>query len=1114
MKRVHVLFLFVVLLLIACAEGENRERHLAIQEYNAKAYHYHYIDLDSARFYTQKVLDSDDANATQHTEALNNMAFVLYEEMYYDSALNILHQIQHTSRNQLELLCADVMNMKIAQRVGEGKEFFLHRNKAEQRIKRIHEAEGSLPPHALARFHYALSEYHIVSATYFYYLGQDTLAIRQMDTLQPLMQATTDTAQWLYNNYMLGSGGLIEGPEHEVTVKEFDHLLRTLTVASLHGYRYFRANTLQSLATMMGDTVRLSYLQQDRKREMEYLFSQPICDTVDLPVPLALASAAVSDFETYGDIFQSACALRTMGEVNFHLGSYDKALENYLSALDYVERQADRSEQRLPQWMAGIRQQLSLTYSALGDSVHAAENRVLYLSLIDSTSQNSELQSRRDQLEQELMVNRTWLRVLLLILLLCIVLSSIFVYRLRRGARLHDSHFQEVHTWPLYQQYLAKCQQEYEKLQEEIDEVQEEAVASRLKTQQLMEGHLERRAKVQMVYAIVPYLDRAIASVQRLLSRHEIQAGPMQYAEQLLQEIMRIQEHLTAWIQMSRGQIKLHISSFPLSDVFSIVEGGSRIFQHKGIKLDVQKTDLHVKADRALTLFMVNTLADNARKFTEPGGKVTLSATQKDDYVEISVADTGIGLSEKDIQTINDTKVYDASQIGRPDTEKGFGFGIMNCRGIIAQLRKTSSRFQSCQFGCSAQEGGGTRFWFRLPYVGMLFAFLFSLQVSASQIDTLACLNVLSDSAFEAQQRGDWSAYYRFNDAYLQLHHQYTADATLPIYCARMQQLSADNRVLYALLVLSFLFFVGLFYVLFLRGHLRDRRAWNHLQAYLTHILSGGNPRDFSLTQQNRLQQRQQWWAAKTMVEQAYSEHQQRLAAYHRSLEDAKDVLHRQRYQEERLYVSNQVLDNGLSTIKHETMYYPARALQLVQQVQSTDDPMPMVNELFALLTYYRHVYTLLYEQVQRQVDEVPVLRSGVYLQELFTAQDWDFIQMPSCKVLGDEEQLTYLVSLLHRIAPDATRREVRAEIVDGFLRTKISYKTTSYPTEDVFSASSGETQFLIAKEIIRQHDNICNMPGLRLTYEMQENGFTLTFTLKLCAAKSVADFNADVNEA
>ncbi len=37
-------------------------------------------------------------------------------------------------------------------------------------------------------------------------------------------------------------------------------------------------------------------------------------------------------------------------------------------------------------------------------------------------------------------------------------------------------------------------------------------------------------------------------------------------------------------------------------------------------KLEIESTTLMVKADRALTLFMINTLAENARKYTPGGG--------------------------------------------------------------------------------------------------------------------------------------------------------------------------------------------------------------------------------------------------------------------------------------------------------------------------------------------------------------------------------------------------------------------------------------------------------------------------------------------------------------
>ena len=42
--------------------------------------------------------------------------------------------------------------------------------------------------------------------------------------------------------------------------------------------------------------------------------------------------------------------------------------------------------------------------------------------------------------------------------------------------------------------------------------------------------------------------------------------------------------------------------------------------------LEVQPTDIRVKADKALTLFMINTLAENARKYTPQGGMVKVYA--------------------------------------------------------------------------------------------------------------------------------------------------------------------------------------------------------------------------------------------------------------------------------------------------------------------------------------------------------------------------------------------------------------------------------------------------------------------------------------------------------
>lgn len=56
---------------------------------------------------------------------------------------------------------------------------------------------------------------------------------------------------------------------------------------------------------------------------------------------------------------------------------------------------------------------------------------------------------------------------------------------------------------------------------------------------------------------------------------------------------------------------------------------------------------------------MINTLTENARKYTSEGGSVHVCAELTDKYVEISVEDTGRGLSSDDIGKILGKKVYD-----------------------------------------------------------------------------------------------------------------------------------------------------------------------------------------------------------------------------------------------------------------------------------------------------------------------------------------------------------------------------------------------------------------------------------------------------------------------
>ena len=93
-------------------------------------------------------------------------------------------------------------------------------------------------------------------------------------------------------------------------------------------------------------------------------------------------------------------------------------------------------------------------------------------------------------------------------------------------------------------------------------------------------------------------------------------------------------------------------------------------------------------------------------------------------YVEISVEDNGRGISKEDVSHMMDEKVYDSSQIGMKNADdledlkknKGSGFGLMNCKGIIEKYKKTNDLFRGCVFYVESELGKGSRFYFRLPF--------------------------------------------------------------------------------------------------------------------------------------------------------------------------------------------------------------------------------------------------------------------------------------------------------------------------------------------------------------------------------------------------------------
>lgn len=109
-------------------------------------------------------------------------------------------------------------------------------------------------------------------------------------------------------------------------------------------------------------------------------------------------------------------------------------------------------------------------------------------------------------------------------------------------------------------------------------------------------------------------------------------------------------------------------------------------------------------ADHNMVNLILRNLLSNAIKFTEEGGEVLITVLEKEELVEISISDTGIGIPQDDIPKIFDATNH-LSTYGT-NHEKGSGLGLLLCKEFVETNGGTIS--------IQSEEGKGSTFTFTL----------------------------------------------------------------------------------------------------------------------------------------------------------------------------------------------------------------------------------------------------------------------------------------------------------------------------------------------------------------------------------------------------------------
>ena len=671
------LFVISTILISACSRPDRS----AVDKLNSLSYAYHYRNIDSAQANAVRAYKLSDGYSEGRAEACNNQAFVCIVRMQYDEAEKLLDEVLETSDNQVERMVAYVQHMRLCQRRSRNREFHEYRQLADEALNRINEERHQLSPRQQRRLHYAESEYAIVNSTYYYYVGLEKQSIEALHDINP-NEVQRDTAQllnWLYN---IGAGGIItQGTQQEINQQEFDHLMRCFLIARQGNYPFFAANALEALSEHLMDPDYRRQLLEDNLPAMKFINPEGVDEDM---LSGWLAENALIIFEQYGDIYQIAGAYRTLASCFRQIGDYESALYNLEQAL------SDSLIYQAPDLVASIREQLSVAYAAIDDKPQSDYNRNLYLDLQETTRQDRQLEARASQYEKT--AGQLNLMLVAVVIAIILLLFSLWLFnhmnRRKRREDIPDDLFEQK---------------------------REQLAVQRLRVENGERLSLEQRAKISLVNSITPFIDRIIHETgDGRLEAGEGSQERLDFIRELTDQINDYNEVLTYWIQLRQGDLSLHIESFPLQSLFDLLGRGRTSFQMKGIDLEVQPTEAVVKADKVLTLFMLNTLADNARKFTPKDGRVTVSARDLDDRVEIAVEDTGQGMTQDQLDHLFDAKpIFDDE--GNHKVQSSHRFGLLNCKGIIEKYRKVSKIFSVCSMGAASTLGRGSRISFTLP---------------------------------------------------------------------------------------------------------------------------------------------------------------------------------------------------------------------------------------------------------------------------------------------------------------------------------------------------------------------------------------------------------------
>lgn len=294
---------------------------------------------------------------------------------------------------------------------------------------------------------------------------------------------------------------------------------------------------------------------------------------------------------------------------------------------------------------------------------------------------------------------RIWVRVLFIIFILTASSTAIFI-------RIRELHIQQTRLESIVKERTNEIV-----IKNDLLEAQTKTLTE--KNDQLKDLNSTKNKLFSIISHDLRSPFNAILGFQDLLSTNYYDFSDVERIEMIRQanlttnQAFYLVENLLSWAKIQSSTIQYQPVQFNVKEtILDKLDLYQNIAKAKGIKLDHQiPENLSAFADINLMETTVRNLISNAIKFTSQEGTILIKASKMNDFIEISIIDSGTGMTKEQCNTLfNIEKTHTKNGT---NGERGSGLGLVLCKDLVIKNKGTIS--------IKSLPGKGSTFSFTIP---------------------------------------------------------------------------------------------------------------------------------------------------------------------------------------------------------------------------------------------------------------------------------------------------------------------------------------------------------------------------------------------------------------